>query len=527
MYRSTVFFLNLYSTVIYRAFARFTLIAIISLTGCGADSKSAFRLAATVSGLKGSGLVLEVNGHNGISVSTDGAVTLVYLLSGYDYSVTVKTPPTNPSQNCTVTNANGTMGSADVGLTVACSTNAYTIGGTATGLIGSGLTLQVDNQQQTPQSLALNGDANGNANFTFTTPLESGSTYSVIVVTQPTEPAQTCNIANGTGRVTTADISNLFITCSANQYTIGGSIVGLVGSGLVLRLNGQTDLAASGNGTFTFGTPIASNSTYSVVVAAQPSGPTQTCTIANGTGKVTTEDAGNVVVTCSVNAYAVGGSVSSLAGSGLVLRLNGQNDLAIDGNGSYSFAAPVESGAAYAVTVATQPSGPGQLCTVANGTGWVSSGVVSNIDVVCRTCGTGPELVTNGDFSQANGANWTVVYGPLVWYLPGKALFGTGPSLLQAYAIRQAIGIRTTGSYLFRFDFGQLHPNGGYTARLTVKIGSSPGAQDILFRELSVTGSYAYQLPDLSEGPIYLEFLGPGPPEYLDQPVLDDVSLRM
>lgn len=55
-------------------------------------------------------------------------------------------------------------------------------------------------------------------------------------------------------------------------YTIGGSVVGLSGSGLVLEDNGGNDLTLSAGATsFTFSTAIATGGAYSVTVLAQPS----------------------------------------------------------------------------------------------------------------------------------------------------------------------------------------------------------------------------------------------------------------
>ena len=85
--------------------------------------------------------------------------------------------------------------------------------------------------------------------------------------------------------------------------------------------------------------------------------------------------------------FTIGGSVSGLAGSGLVLRNNGVDDLPISGNGSFTFATPVPDGGSYNVTVATQPSGPAQNCTVSNGSGTVSGSNVTNVQVSCVTGG--------------------------------------------------------------------------------------------------------------------------------------------
>jgi hypothetical protein len=79
--------------------------------------------------------------------------------------------------------------------------------------------------------------------------------------------------------------------------------------------------------------------------------------------------------------YSVGGSVSNLAGSGLVLQNNGADDLAIAANGPFSFATELLSGSSYSVRVATQPAG--QTCTVTNGNGTISNADVTNIGVSC------------------------------------------------------------------------------------------------------------------------------------------------
>ena len=90
---------------------------------------------------------------------------------------------------------------------------------------------------------------------------------------------------------------------------------GLSGTGLVLQNNGSDDLSVSSQAaTFTFATGIADRATYSVIVKTQPTG--QTCTVNNGTGTTSGANITNVSVTCSVNSYAVGGTVSGLTGSG-------------------------------------------------------------------------------------------------------------------------------------------------------------------------------------------------------------------
>lgn len=89
-------------------------------------------------------------------------------------------------------------------------------------------------------------------------------------------------------------------------FTVGGTVTGLTGSGLVLQNNGTDNLSVSASGAFAFATSLANGSTYEVTVLTQPSGPTQTCTVANGTGNVADNNVVNAAVTC-VDGGTVGG----------------------------------------------------------------------------------------------------------------------------------------------------------------------------------------------------------------------------
>jgi uncharacterized delta-60 repeat protein len=82
-----------------------------------------------------------------------------------------------------------------------------------------------------------------------------------------------------------------------SSFTIGGTVSGLVGTGLVLKNLGTNDLSP-GNGVFAFTIPFPSGIPYNVTVAAQPTNPTQVCTVANGSGTVTDANITNVTVAC-------------------------------------------------------------------------------------------------------------------------------------------------------------------------------------------------------------------------------------
>ncbi len=140
------------------------------------------------------------------------------------------------------------------------------------------------------------------------------------------------------------------------KFTVGGSVSGFSGSGLILQLNGANDLAVSANGKFNFPNALTLGSAYAVTVKASPSAPIkQTCTVSQGSGNVAAA-VNNVAVTCITNSFTVGGTVSRLSGKGLVLQLNGANDLAITKNGKFIFPGiRLPDGSDYSVAIKTTP----------------------------------------------------------------------------------------------------------------------------------------------------------------------------
>jgi hypothetical protein len=144
---------------------------------------------------------------------------------------------------------------------------------------------------------------------------------------------------------------------SASMYTVGGSITGLTTSGLVLQNNSSDNLTVSSNASsFQFATSLAAGSNYNITVATQPSG--------------------------LISTYTIGGSISGLSASGLVLQNNGADNLSVgSGATSFQFATPVVSGGSYNTTVFTQPSG--LTCSISNGSGTNVLANVSNVNVTC------------------------------------------------------------------------------------------------------------------------------------------------
>jgi hypothetical protein len=113
-------------------------------------------------------------------------------------------------------------------------TSKYTVGGTASGLNGSGLVLE-DNGGD---DLALSA----NGSFTFATALAAGANYAVTVKTQPANPAQACTITNGSGAVATANVTNVAVNCTNNApaaVTSVGSAVGAPSTAVIDATGGS------------------------------------------------------------------------------------------------------------------------------------------------------------------------------------------------------------------------------------------------------------------------------------------------
>ena len=89
----------------------------------------------------------------------------------------------------------------------------------------------------------------------------------------------------------------LIVSTGPPTYTIGGTVIGLKGSGIVHVLNGADDDAISSNGSFTLATAVTSGTAFDVTFGTLPTG--QTCAVQNGSGTVANANVTNVLVYCT------------------------------------------------------------------------------------------------------------------------------------------------------------------------------------------------------------------------------------
>ncbi len=179
------------------------------------------------------------------------------------------------------------------------------------------------------------------------------------------------------------------------SFTITGPITGLTYGGLEITnvTNGDSFKPAAGDTKFTLGKTLDYGQTYDVRVTAEPDH--QTCTLFSGVDTAGRLATINVIVSCVMQQFTIGGTVSGLtevADDVTKTRLvitNGADQLTVKLNGAYTMPAKVAYAQTYGVTIVSQPTG--QTCHIDNPSGTVNSvqlsvGVqfpVNNINVTC------------------------------------------------------------------------------------------------------------------------------------------------
>ena len=301
-----------------------------------------------------------------------------------------------------------------------CGNNAsaptYKLGGTVSGLQGSGLVLA--NHTRT---LAVSAGA---VSFNFGPVLTSGASYTVTVQAQPA--GQSCTIANGSGAAMGASVSNVVVTCSQLASGLGGTLAGLTVSGLVLANGGDTLSVPADATTFTMPAPVATGSSYAVTVQTQPAG--ESCAVTGGAGTMPASAVATVAVSCTDQPFNLGGSITGLTAGGLVLG-NG-TDVRTVASGATSFTMPmkVTFGSVFAVLVKTQPAG--LTCTVSNGSGNMPANNVTQVAVACadRSYALGGSVsgLSAGGLILANGNDTlTVPAGAAGFTMPTSVAYGS------------------------------------------------------------------------------------------------------
>ncbi len=171
-----------------------------------------YTIGGTITGLTASGLTLEDNGGDALTVAAN-ATSFQFtesVAAGGAYDVTVTTQPTGLT--CSVSQGTGSNLRANAGTAqVTCDTSSFTISGTISGLTAGGLVLQNNGGD----NLAVSSDS---SSFSFATPVAYGGAYDVTVLNQPT--GQTCTVSSESGSATQT-VNDVSVSCVTNPtYTV-------------------------------------------------------------------------------------------------------------------------------------------------------------------------------------------------------------------------------------------------------------------------------------------------------------------
>lgn len=181
------------------------------------------------------------------------------------------------------------IGTADIDIPDAATGTVFPVPVTGSAPAGSELVVEI---------FTPDGQTAGNSFFIGSNAdPETGPSYLLAAGCGITSPATTADIGFPNMHI----VLNALGNAPVGSFTVGGSVSGLVGSGLVLQNNGGDDLAVAADGSFTFATPLPDTSTYDVTVATQPSNPAQVCSVTNGSGTIAGADVTDVEVTCGLD----------------------------------------------------------------------------------------------------------------------------------------------------------------------------------------------------------------------------------
>jgi len=178
--------------------------AALSLAGCGGGDSGT--VGGTLTGLNsGASVVLQDDNTDNLTLTESGSFTFATdIATNGTYDVTVLTQPVG--QTCSVANGVGTIDTNDDPVTdvsVTCTTTS-SVGGTLVGLApGTSVTLSNDG---VTLPIAVNGA------FAFPGVLAAGTSYDVVVTTQPA--GQTCTVTNASGAVAVNVMASVSVACN-------------------------------------------------------------------------------------------------------------------------------------------------------------------------------------------------------------------------------------------------------------------------------------------------------------------------
>jgi hypothetical protein len=320
-----------------------------------------------------------------------------------------------------------------------------------------------------------------NGTFPFAAQIDSGGTYKVSVLSQPT--GQSCSLGSNASGTASANVT-VAVTCVATpqNFTISAAVTGLTGT-LVLQDNGSDNLTVTTNGTFPFA-QIVGGGTYNVSVLSQPIG--QNCSL-GGNASGTANANVIVAVTCVATPqnFTISVAVAGLTGT-LVLQDNGSDNLTVTTNGTSPFVTQIAGGGTYNVSVLSQPTG--QNCSL----GGNASGTANANVTIAVTCNA-----SEGAFGVYTNKNDN---------------FRTGQNLQETILTPQNVNVSTFGK-LFSYPIdGAIQTQPLYVSDVYIPtpLNGMSGYHNVVYFATANDTVYAYDADGLVTGPLWQDsFINP------------------
>lgn len=285
------------------------------------------------------------------------------------------------------------------------------LGGTIRMLNGSGLILSNNGTE----NIAI---AAGSTTFNFVNSVANGATYSVVVATQPTAPAQVCSVSGGAGTVSGTP-SNLIVSCAgpvtglgfanqtgvnpgavitSNDYTVTGLGAGIIAN---VTVDASTTLIKNTVDVVGSSTSVIDGDTLALRVTALGYGLTNTSTVTIASSSAD----------WLVTSKPLGGTITGLVGSGLMLGNNADVITVAAGAPTFNLNAPVPMGSSYNARVLTHPASPLQLCSFAPNQCASPAGELNTVS--CGVASATPSNISASCSSQSAlvyGTNGALIY---------------------------------------------------------------------------------------------------------------------
>jgi 6-phosphogluconolactonase len=465
-------------------FDRLTLTcALVLLTSCGGGGGSdsptpppptptSYAISGTTTGVDGTGLTLELNGANDVTVAADGTFTFPALASGASYTVAVKTQPTSPRQTCSVTNGSGTVANAAItNVAVSCRT-----------LVAKFIYVPNTNSGNV-SAYTINANT-GALSAVAGSPFAAGISPGIVT---PDPSEKFLYASNGGGPTNAPTITEYTVNSSTGALTeIPGSPIAFSNS---LQSGGQSAIAFDSSGKFGFVTALISGNLsvfgFSVdaatgalaPLASSPfllsASPTGTFTVARGTfdnaGKHFYAPFGSG--TGNVKVYDFNAASGALTPNAIPLVSTGGSVPSFPrthGNGKYLYVPNLESGSIAAYTIdavsgslsaivgspySTQGNFPvlatvhpsGRFVYAVNGNSFLITPVTANVAAFTVDSSTGILSPIAGSPFSTQGTNQANIPSLCQIDVHGKFLFvnNSGTDLVAVFSIDQNSGALT------------------------------------------------------------------------------------